>query len=228
MQELLKALPPEFWQALLALVFTAVAAAVAALFEQLRKRVKGETELALLSRVERAAWTAVAATEQRFAQQLRKNGKLTTADAAEVLETALAHAREELGPASLRALDKITDPATDPDRILIAKIEAAVQNRKQRGYASPAFMIAIMVLGFVGLSLSALACAPLPQEPPKVPVPPPSEPAYQRCLRVVKAASHREANDLCPPGEVQWLECEHRAGVVRRLEQSQAECRKDG
>lgn len=219
MQELLKALPPEFWQALLALVFTAVAAAVAALFEQLRKRVKGETELALLSRVERAAWTAVAATEQRFAQQLRKNGKLTTADAAEVLETALAHAREELGPASLRALDKITDPATDPDRILIAKIEAAVQNRKQRGYASPAITIALMVAGFAGVA--AFGCA----RPVAVPVPPPSEPSYQECMRAVKRASHAEANALCPPGAVQWLECEHRQGIVDRLTKNQAACR---
>src|SRR5688572_19039528 len=104
MTALLATLPPEFWQSLLSIVFVLVSAALTALFAAVRKRVQGETELALLSRVERAAHTAVASTEQRFAQQLRENGKLSSSDAADVLQMAMHTAKEEIGPASMRAL----------------------------------------------------------------------------------------------------------------------------
>lgn len=59
--------------------------------------------------------------------------------------------------------------------------------------------------------------------PPKLP--PTDEPAYQVCLRQVNELANQEADQLCPPDEVQWLECEHRPAIMDRLRENQEACR---
>ncbi|HSC87431.1 MAG TPA: hypothetical protein VLC09_09190 [Polyangiaceae bacterium] len=83
-----------------------------------------------------------------------------------------------------------------------AKRVAAWEKAKKAGGAS---LLVLLVLG----------CSP------KLP---PDEPAYQACQARVASDWRQRRRELCPPAEVQWLECSHRVALMAELEAEQEAC----
>ncbi len=85
------------------------------------------------------------------------------------------------------------------------------------------FLPAGKLVAAIALASVLEACGLLPAEPP--PLPPPDEPAYQVCMSDARKRADAEADRLCPPDEVQWLECEHRPTIKAKQAADQEACR---